>query len=228
MSKIIWLGMCVICLLLFLIFSTLYSKDKGEIKETETPIPTPKPKMWERLFVPETYAILKKFGIKESDNTIKAILISSYTICSVKPSFVDESLSNNYIKNEYFYVADREEFLSCIIKFNENFMKNVFELEGLKDILENKNVEYKDIIYFFDNFKEDKCKILGGENLMIFKRNKFYKRIKEGLIKNYEEDFNFIMKQNLKWYGKSYGIFDFVYLNFITVYSGFRPKPKYY
>ncbi|KAF9762055.1 hypothetical protein NGRA_2242 [Nosema granulosis] len=217
MSKNVWFAISLIFSLALIAFVVYFYYMRNEEK-TKTPTDL------EKIFTKETYEEFKKFGIEQSDDTIKAILMSIYNISSVKSSYVEECVKGGELKNSRFSDDDKTKLTPLIVNFNDSLKTELFKADGLKNVLGSKEEKNINLINFFKNFKKEDNKVLTAEKALELDMNKFYKKIKDVFKLDFKADFEFTEKQKIVFDDKKYSVFDFVYQNFIYTYKGFTPE----
>lgn len=212
MSKKFWFYVCLAFSLALITFVILcYYVNKNNKKATPSVVD-------EFIKEKENLEAFKKFGIEQSDDTIKAIMLSIHNVCAVKDSFVNECVEQSLLKSDNFPEKDKE-FTKVIMKFNESFNTHIFKPKSIKKVFEEKDDKYKDLVKFFTNFVKD-TNLLGDQKTLEINETKFYTTIKSVFKKDSPTDFEFTGKQEMKFGDKKYSVFDYVYFNFIAIYRG--------
>lgn len=211
MSKKCWFYVCLAFSLALITFVLVVYYINNKKKET-------KPSVVDELFKDKvTFESFKKFGINQSEDTIKAIMLSVYNICAVKDTFVNECVEQSLLKSNVFPEKDKE-FTKAIMKFNELFNTHIFKTKSVKKVLEEGDDKCKELVKFFNNFKGDK-NLLGDKKSLEINENKFYTTINSVFKKDFSSDFEFTKKQQLVFEDRKHSVFDYVYYNFITIYK---------
>ncbi|KAF9762057.1 hypothetical protein NGRA_2244 [Nosema granulosis] len=222
MSKFALLSILCLVLIVFIIvtiFKNDVTKEKYTMKESFGEEKLSKPKELENLFTPEVYEALKKFGIEQDDDTLKGILIASYSISSVQSSFVEECVNSSVLENDSFFLSDNDKLILLITKFNKSLNLHLSTSSMLVKLLETK--DDKSLIRFFKSFKSHE-RVQSENVVLVFDDNLFYKMIKEDFQKNFPEEFEFTKKQTIVFNDIKFPAFDYVFQSFISVYKRFQ------
>ncbi|KAF9763741.1 hypothetical protein NGRA_1080 [Nosema granulosis] len=220
----------IFCLVLILIAVTCTNKENrsdnknkeagGENKKSLEDV--------KKLFTSETYEAFRNYEIDQSDDTIKAILISVYNISSVDPSFLEKCVESTIIKNTQFYLSDRDMLITRMTNFNKSFNTRIFQKSKIKNVFEIKHDENDDFEKFFTYFRPhetilEQTKVLNRDKILVYEKNIFYETIVKDFKKNFPEEYKFVRRQFIVFEDKKYPVFEYVYKAFITFYITLAP-----